>query len=122
MCSLHRCGLEFRQFSFRRITRALPHTALHAFGTSRRFQQAIVPSSFRPRVSWMAQGQFSRAPLNCVESLGCLMTWRTCSDQLFTSFDTSNLLRRRNAVVAVEERLIDSTMTCVSTVPRGGAR
>src|SRR5262245_61068724 len=37
----------------------------------------MVPVGFRCRVSWMAQGHASRSPLDCVESLRCLMTWRT---------------------------------------------
>ena len=63
-CVAHRWSLEFKQCSLRPITRALPRTAVHAFEPSRRFQQAVVPSAFRLRVSWLAQGQSSRAPLD----------------------------------------------------------
>jgi UDP-2,3-diacylglucosamine pyrophosphatase LpxH len=86
---LQRWILEFRQCSFRRITRASPRTTVHDFRAPRLFQHAVVPSGFRRQVSWMVQGHCSRTPLNCVESLRYSVTWRTLSERLLLRTNTS---------------------------------
>ena len=49
--SIDRWALDFKQSSFRHITRVLPSNDVSAFFRSRLYRHALVPSPFRVQVS-----------------------------------------------------------------------
>jgi hypothetical protein len=55
---LHHWELEFKQFSFRLVTRVLRISAVHDFGQLPLYQHAIVPFGFRRKVGWLTQEVF----------------------------------------------------------------
>ena len=66
MCLFHHWRLEFRQFSFRHIARALQDGAFSVFQRLQLFRHALFPSGFRLQVNRMAQKYFLRTSSDCV--------------------------------------------------------